>query len=74
MSTERFISYDETIERTGLPKRTLLDRIERSGVLVYKDGRDRRRRLIDVRDLPLLTEPIPVRDLAAGREHDGSGA
>ncbi len=74
MSNERFISYDETVNRTGLPKRTLLDRIERTGVVVYKDGRDRRRRLIDVRDLPTLTEPVPVRDLAPGREYDGSAA
>lgn len=54
MEARQLIGYQEAMVLTGLPKRTLLDRIDREGVTVYVDGRDRRRRLIDRRDIPKL--------------------
>lgn len=51
----QLIGYQEAMALTGLPKRTLLDRIDREGITVYVCGRDRRRRLIDRADVPKLT-------------------
>lgn len=61
MKTEQtFLPYTEVIARTGLSKRTLNIRVLSEGVTTWIDGRDRRRRLIDERDLPKLTETRPA--------------
>lgn len=62
------IPYAEAIKRSGLSRRTWYDRLRQTnGVRVFTDGRDRRLRLIDARDLPKLTEarPAPRRTSAA---------
>lgn len=60
MNAKNLIPYAEVEARIGIARRTLQDRIASEGITVYIDGRDRRRRLIDVRDLPKLMEPRPV--------------
>lgn len=60
MKPRELITYREVIEMTGLPKRTLLDRIDRAGVTVYVDGRDRRRRLLDKREVEQLIKPEAI--------------
>ncbi len=74
MEAQRHIGYQEVMTLTGLPKRTLLDRIDREGITVYLDPRDHRRRMIARTDLAKLTEPRPVRDIEPAREYDGSAA
>lgn len=54
------IPYNEAIRISGLSRRTWYERIKEAGIVVYQDGRDRRQRLIDVRDLPKLTAIEPV--------------
>ncbi len=56
MNDQQYLGYPEVIAETGLPKRTLLDRIARTGVRVYVDPRDHRRRVIDRRDIPKLVQ------------------
>lgn len=65
MEAEQLIGYREVMALTNLPKRTLLDRIAREGITVYIDGRDRRRRLIDRRDVAKLTR---VEEVERGEE------
>ena len=56
------VPYKDAIERSGLSRRTWYDRLRESRdmVRVYQDGRDRRRRLIDVRDIEKLAEVRPA--------------
>ncbi len=60
MEAKQHIGYREVMTLTGLPKRTLLDRIDREGITVYLDPRDHRRRMIAREDLAKLIEPRPV--------------
>jgi hypothetical protein len=70
-----YLTYQEIMEVTGLPRRTMLDRIEREGMQIYVDGRDKRRRSLDVRDVARLVSIEPVkRTEPTAREYDGSGA
>ncbi len=72
---QQLIGYDEVLKLTGVCKGTLLDRIDRAGVTVYIDGRDRRRRLIDRADVERLTRiELVERIEPTGREYDGSAA
>lgn len=57
MDDKKFIPYSEVEIRLGIARRTLQERIQLEGIKTYRDGRDRRRRLIDARDLPKLIEP-----------------
>jgi hypothetical protein len=50
-----YLTYQEVMKVTGLPRRTMLDRIAREGMAVFIDGRDKRRRALDVRDVERLT-------------------
>jgi hypothetical protein len=52
----QLITYREALARLGFSRRTLFDRIKETGIVVYVDGVNRRQRLLDVRDLPKLTE------------------
>lgn len=56
------VPYAEAIRRSGLPVRTWFDRLRasRDEVRIYVDGRDRRRHLIDARDLEKLVEVRPA--------------
>lgn len=60
MDDGQLIPYPEALDRSGLSRRTLYDRLKETGITVYQNPRDRRLRLIDVRDLPRLTEARPV--------------
>ncbi len=68
MDDAQLIPYAEAIRRSGLSRRTWYDRLRQtSGIRVFTDGRDRRLRLIDARDIPKLTEarPAPRRERTA---------
>lgn len=53
------ITYPVALAETGISKRALLERIAAEGITVWVDGRDRRKRLIDRRDLPKLIATRP---------------
>ncbi len=58
----QLISLADASRRIGMPKRTLARRLATDGsIVVYRDGFDRRRHLIDLRDLPRLIEIQPVK-------------
>lgn len=57
---QTFLPYTEVMARTGLSKRTINERVLSEGITTYIDGRDRRRRLIAVNDLPKLIETRPA--------------
>lgn len=60
-NTSSLIGFREARAALGLSARVLNWRIERAGIEKYIDGRDRRRRLLDARDLPklIIHEPAP---------------
>ncbi len=60
MDTTNLIRYRVVREATGLSPRVLNYRVLRAGVQAYIDGTDRRQRLLDIRDLPKLTQIEPV--------------
>ncbi len=60
MDTGNLIRYRVVREVTGLSARVLNYRVQRAGVQAYIDGTDRRQRLLDIRDLPKLTQIEPV--------------
>lgn len=60
MEASNLIRYWVVREVTGLSARVLNYRVQRAGVQAYVDGHDRRQRLLDIRDLPKLTQPEPV--------------
>ncbi len=60
MDTSNLIRYRIVREVTGLSPRVLNYRVQRAGVQAYIDGTDRRQRLLDIRDLPKLTQIEPV--------------
>ncbi len=63
MDTNTLISYQQARQALGLSPRVLNWRVQRAGVQAFVDGRDRRRRLLDARDLPrlVLIEPVVKR-------------
>ena len=63
MDTSTLITYRQARQALGLSPRVLNWRVARADVQVYVDGRDRRRRLLDARDLPklVLIEPVKKR-------------
>ncbi len=60
MDTSNLIRYRLVREATGLSPRVLNYRVLRAGIQAYIDGTDRRQRLLDIRDLPKLTQIEPV--------------
>ncbi|MEJ7900498.1 MAG: hypothetical protein WKF63_01555 [Thermomicrobiales bacterium] len=60
MDTSNLIRYRVVREVTGLSARVLNYRVQRAGVQAFIDGTDRRQRLLDIRDLPKLTQIEPV--------------
>lgn len=55
----QLITYDEALARLGCSKRTLFNRIKDERITVYVDGINRRRRLLDERDVDKLAEVRP---------------
>lgn len=53
------VDYKVALSETGISKRALLERIAAEGITVWIDGRDRRKRLLDRRDLPKLIATRP---------------
>jgi len=59
------IPFDEASRRLGVPRRTLVRRLADGSVDVYRDGLDRRRRLVLADDLVKLTQPTVIRERTA---------
>ena len=55
----QLITYDEALARLGFSKRTLFNQIKDERITVYVDGINRRRRLLDIRDINKLAEVKP---------------
>ncbi len=58
---ETLLRFREVRAITGLRPYTLTRRLERAGIAYFVDGHDRRQRMIDVRDLPRLIAPEPIK-------------
>jgi len=56
VDTSNLISYRKVRDLTGLSPRVLNYRVQRAGIQAFIDGHDRRQRLLDIRDLPKLTQ------------------
>ena len=54
MESQQMITYPEAMKLTGLPARTFYRRIASVKLPVYMDGKDRRKRLLDRRDVAKL--------------------
>jgi hypothetical protein len=61
MDSTNLVRFSTVRKVTGLAPYKLTRRLQRSGVSYYIDGLDKRQRSIDVRDLPRLIEPEPVK-------------
>jgi hypothetical protein len=59
------IPLEEAVRRLGLPRRTFARRIADGSVDLYRDGRDRRRKLIHVGDVDRLARPVLVQRQSA---------
>lgn len=59
-ATNDLIGMKEVMAAVPYSRKALIERIKAEGITVWIDGADRRRRLIDRRDLPRLIEPRPV--------------
>lgn len=62
------INFQQARQALGLSPRVLNWRVNRAGVQVFIDGRDRRRRMLDARDLPKLILHEPVRKPGEARQ------
>ncbi len=60
-TTNHLVRFSDVRRATGLRPHVLTRRIQRTGIQSFVDGKDRRQRLIDIRDLPRLTAIEPVR-------------
>ncbi len=59
--TNTLLRFRTVREVTGLTPYTLTRRLQRANVAYFVDGLDKRQRTIDVRDLPRLIAPEPVK-------------
>lgn len=59
------IPIEEAVRRLGLPRRTFARRLASDSIDLYRDGRDRRRKLILAADLDRLTRPTLVHERPA---------
>ena len=57
---EEFVTLAEVARRTGLPPRTLHNRLRRYGVALWTDPSDERKRLVRTEDAALLVTPRRV--------------
>jgi hypothetical protein len=60
-NTETLLRFRDVRAITGLRPHTLTRRLQRAGVDYFVDTHDKRQRMIDVRDLPRLIAPEPVK-------------
>lgn len=60
-TTSTLIRFRDVRTVTGLAPHTLTRRLQRAGVDYFIDTHDKRQRMIDVRDLPRLIAPEPVK-------------
>jgi hypothetical protein len=60
-NTNTLIRFRDVRTVTGLKPHTLTRRLQRTGVDYFVDAHDKRQRMIDVRDLPRLIAPEPVK-------------
>ncbi len=60
MDTTHLVRFSDVRKATGLRPHVLTRRIQRAGIQSFIDGKDRRQRLIDIRDLPKITAVEPV--------------
>ncbi len=61
MDSSNLVRFRTVREVTGLKPYTLTRRLQHAGVEYFIDGIDKRQRTIDVRDLPRLIAPEPVK-------------
>jgi hypothetical protein len=59
--TNTLLRFRDVRAVTGLAPHTLTRRLQRAGVDYFVDTHDKRQRMIDVRDLPRLIAPEPVK-------------
>lgn len=59
-TTNHLVRFSDVRKATGLQPHVLTRRIQQTGIQSFIDGKDRRQRMIDVRDLPKLTAIEPV--------------
>lgn len=60
LGTDGYIAVEELTKTLGLHPNALRKRIAGSGIAVYSDPYDRRRRLILAKDAERLTQPLLV--------------
>jgi glycerol-3-phosphate cytidylyltransferase-like family protein len=61
MDSSNLVRFRTVREVTGLAPYKLTRRLQRTGIDYFVDGNDRRQRSIDVKDLPRLIAPEPVK-------------
>jgi hypothetical protein len=61
----QLVTYDQAMKLAGLRQRVFYERLKESGVPIYADPRDRRRRWILRADVEKLTTVRPERRRAA---------
>lgn len=68
MAERDFVSIEEAAQRTGLTPRALKRRRDEGHLTFYQSPADRRRRLIDMRELDDVVRPFPMDGRTARRE------
>jgi hypothetical protein len=61
MDSVSLVRFSTVRQVTGMKPYALTRRLQRTGIHYFVDGLDKRQRSIDVRDLPRLIEPEPVK-------------
>ena len=61
MDSTNLVRFSTVRKVTGLAPYKLTRRLQRTGIHYFVDGLDRRQRSIDVKDLPRLIAPEPVK-------------
>jgi len=61
MDSDNLVRFSTVRKVTGLQPYALTRRLQRTGIEYFIDGHDKRQRMIDVRDLPRLIAPEPVK-------------
>ncbi len=64
MPEATLIPIEEAAKLRGLAPRTLRRRIAAGELTLYRDGADRRKRLLNLAELEALTQPQPIKHRA----------
>jgi hypothetical protein len=67
----QLITKAQAVQLSELPLRTFERRVRSGEITIYRDGRDRRKRLVSLEDVQRIRQPIP---LGSNRHEDGSTA